>query len=161
MRYSTAHRGFAHMPIFSSSLAARRLGGRARWPSPMIPTSLSRASQPLGHREGRPRRQDQWVVGATLPEFKHNFFAAQMQAILDAGKKYGFKVEVRDGENDPAKQGAIIDEFIVKKVESKSKSGGDFLVRSSGRTCQDLQTSSILPNHDGAQSGSTYAIHCP
>jgi ribose transport system substrate-binding protein len=67
--------------------------------------------------KGIKKSQDQWVVGATLPEFKHNFFAAQMQGILDAGKKYGFKVEVRDGENDPAKQGAIIDEFIVKKVD--------------------------------------------
>ncbi len=67
--------------------------------------------------KGINKPQSQWSVGATLPEFKHNFFAAQMQAILDAGKKYGFKVEVRDGENDPAKQGAIIDEFIVKKVD--------------------------------------------
>ena len=67
--------------------------------------------------KGIKKSQDQWVVGATLPEFKHNFFAAQMQAILDAGKKYGFKVEVRDGENDPAKQSSIIDEFIVKKVD--------------------------------------------
>ena len=67
--------------------------------------------------KGIKKPQGQWVVGASLPEFKHNFFAAQMQAILDAGKKYGFKVEVRDGENDPAKQSAIIDEFIVKKVD--------------------------------------------
>ena len=67
--------------------------------------------------KGIKKSQDQWAVGATLPEFKHNFFAAQMRAILDAGKKYGFKVEVRDGENDPAKQSSIIDEFIVKKVD--------------------------------------------
>ena len=68
-------------------------------------------------KNGIKKPQSEWFVGATLPEFKHNFFAAQMQAILDAGKKYGFKVEVRDGENDPAKQSAIIDEFIVKKVD--------------------------------------------
>ena len=67
--------------------------------------------------KGVQKPQSEWYVGATLPEFKHNFFAAQMQAILDAGKKYGFKVEVRDGENDPSKQSAIIDEFIVKKVD--------------------------------------------
>jgi ribose transport system substrate-binding protein len=68
-------------------------------------------------QKGIQKPQGSWYVGSTLPEFKHNFFAAQMQAILDAGKKYGFKVEVRDGENDPAKQNAIIDEFIVKKVD--------------------------------------------
>ena len=71
--------------------------------------------------KGIQKSQDQWVVGATLPEFKHNFFAAQMQGILDAGKKYGFKVEVRDGENDPSKQGAILDEFIVKKVDRSAR----------------------------------------
>ncbi len=46
-------------------------------------------------------------------------------------------------------------------LQSESKSGRDFLVRSSGRTCQDLQTSSILSNHEGASPGSTNAIHCP
>ena len=49
--------------------------------------------------------------------FNHAFFEAQIKAVTDAGKKYGFKVEVRDGESDPAKQGAIIDEFIVKGAD--------------------------------------------
>jgi ribose transport system substrate-binding protein len=49
--------------------------------------------------------------------FNHAFFEAQIKACMDAGKKYGFKVEVRDGESDPAKQSAIIDEFIVKGVD--------------------------------------------
>jgi ribose transport system substrate-binding protein len=66
---------------------------------------------------GIKKPQGQWSVGASLPEFKHNFFSSQLKAIMDGGKKYGFKAEVRDGENDPAKQGAVIDEFIVKKVD--------------------------------------------
>ena len=82
----------------------------------LLPLTTASANDVVWEK-GIQKPQGEWFVGATLPEFKHNFFAAQMKAILDAGKKYGFKVEVRDGENDPSKQNAIIDEFIVKKVD--------------------------------------------
>ena len=97
----------------------KRLLGVALFISVMIGMGLPAKTNAAGlmWEKGIQKPQNEWVIGATLPEFKHNFFAAQMQAILDAGKKYGFKVEVRDGENDPSKQGAIIDEFIVKKVD--------------------------------------------
>ena len=68
-------------------------------------------------KNGIKKPQKDWYVGASLPEFKHPFFGAQLQAITDAGRKYGFKVEVRDAEQDPAKQIGIIEEFIVKKVD--------------------------------------------
>jgi len=97
----------------------KRLLTVALFISVMIGVGFSAKAHAAGPvwEKGIKKPQNEWVIGATLPEFKHNFFAAQMQAILDAGKKYGFKVEVRDGENDPSKQGAIIDEFIVKKVD--------------------------------------------
>ena len=66
---------------------------------------------------GIEKAQDQWFIGASLPEFKHPFFGAQLQACMDAGQKYNFKVEVRDAEQDAAKQVGIVEEFIAKKVD--------------------------------------------
>lgn len=75
------------------------------------------AEQKVKWEGGIDKPQNEWYVGVTLPMFNHAFFEAQIKAVMDAGKKYGFKVEVRDGESDPAKQSAILDEFIVKGVD--------------------------------------------
>lgn len=66
---------------------------------------------------GIDKPQEEWYVGVTLHEFKHAFWAAELQACLDAGEKYNFKVEVRDAEGDAAKQIAILDGFITKGAD--------------------------------------------
>jgi ribose transport system substrate-binding protein len=67
--------------------------------------------------KGVKKPQNEWFVGVALPEFSHPFWVSMFEAANDAGKKYGFKVEVRDAERDAQKQAAILQDFIVKKVD--------------------------------------------
>lgn len=66
---------------------------------------------------GIDKPQENWRVGVSLHEFKHAFWAKELQGCLDAGKKYNFVVEVMDAEGDAAKQIATVEDFITKGMD--------------------------------------------
>jgi len=61
--------------------------------------------------------QNEWFVGVVLASLRHPFWANCEQACVDAGKKYGFKVEVLGGDDDAIKQVAQVEDFITKGVD--------------------------------------------
>ena len=61
--------------------------------------------------------QKEWFVGVILADLRHPFWGNEENACVDAGEKYGFKVEVLGSDEDPVKQVAQVEDFITKDVD--------------------------------------------
>lgn len=56
-------------------------------------------------------------IGVSLADMRHPFFVKQGEGCQDAAEKYGYEIDIFSGDDDPAKQGAQVEEFVTKGVD--------------------------------------------
>jgi len=65
-----------------------------------------------GNESGTPRSAAGVKIGAVLPTFSHPFFLAQKKGMEDKARELGLEIDVRDGQDDDAKQIGQVETLI-------------------------------------------------